>query len=307
MSFLKMTYIRWDEKELKKWSSLKRTAYLLLPLLIYFVVHDAAEILLIMILELVLTAGNQAAEGEFLTVFVSGADTLKGILGGLSALTGTAAVYPALKRELTPGTEETKSMGKDTAQAGRSRTVNEKQVTSYCFLAALAMCLAVGLNIFFYQTGLTGSSKAFEQIQQRQYGVQFTAGIVLYGVISPLAEETVFRGLLYNRMRRCFGYSLALIVSSLLFGAYHGNWVQTLYGSILGLAIAYTYGLYGSFAAPLLFHGVANVSVYALTYRNSLASLDRKTVLILGAAMLFAAAVIFLYITKKLMRGQKRD
>ena len=69
-------------------------------------------------------------------------------------------------------------------------------------------------------------------------------------------------------MKRCFNYKTALAVSSLLFGLYHGNIVQVVYGSILGLLIAYTYELYGSFAAPVLFHGVANVSVYALTYQN---------------------------------------
>ena len=53
MSFWKMIYFRWDEKELRKWTSLKRTAYLLLPLLIYFVVHDAAEIFLVLLVQTV--------------------------------------------------------------------------------------------------------------------------------------------------------------------------------------------------------------------------------------------------------------
>ena len=54
----------------------------------------------------------------------------------------------------------------------------------------------------------------------------------------------------------------------------------------------------------MLFHGVANVSVYALTYKDALGGLGRRNVMILGMVMLFAAAVIFWYITKKLMGKQ---
>lgn len=298
MSFWKMIYFRWDEKELRKWTSLKRTAYLLLPLLIYFVVHDAAEIFLVLLVQTVFGAAEAAG-----TLLASAEDTVRGILGALAALAGTAAVFPALKRELDAG-KNACGGAKDRAPHEEKKGVDADEITAYAFLAALAVCLAAGLNIFFYQTGLIGMSQSYSEVQARQYGMHFAAGLVLYGVVSPLAEETVFRGLLYNRMRRCFGYSLALVVSSFLFGAYHGNWVQAIYGTILGLVITYTYGLYESFAAPLLFHGIANVSVYALTYKDALGGLGRRNVMILGMVMLFAAAVIFWYITKKLMGKQ---
>lgn len=298
MGFWKMIYFRWDEKELKRWTSLKRTAYLLLPLLIYFVVHDAAEIILALLFQVVIGAAESAR-----TFFGGQENNVMGVLGALAALAGTASVWPALKRELDAEKSARRVMPDQTAGEGK-KGADPEEVTAYAFLAALAFCLATGLNIFFYQTGLIGISQSYGEVQASQYGVHFAVGIVLYGVISPLAEETVFRGLLYNRMRRCFGYSMALVVSSLLFGAYHGNWVQAIYGTILGLVITYTYGLYESFAAPLLFHGIANISVYALTYRDVLGVLSRRNVMILGMVMLFAAAVIFWYITKKLMGRQ---
>ena len=135
--------------------------------------------------------------------------------------------------------------------------------------------------------------------------MEFLIGLVLYGVISPIAEEAIFRGLIYNRMKRCFGWIPALIFSSLLFGAYHGNVVQAVYGMLLGLMIAYSYELYGNFAAPVLFHAIANISVYTMTYRNHLGQMDRRIALAIGAITFLAAISIAVYIKNKLLPKEK--
>ncbi len=126
------------------------------------------------------------------------------------------------------------------------------------------------------------------------------AGLFLYGILSPLVEEAVFRGLIYNRMKRCFNYPIALILSSLLFGCYHGNLVQAVYGTLLGIIIAYTYELYESFAAPVLFHTVANVSVYVLTYNNNLSQVSTKVSIVVMAGTLIGASACMVYIKKVL-------
>jgi len=90
-----------------------------------------------------------------------------------------------------------------------------------------------------------------------------------------------------------------LVVSSLFFGCYHGNLVQAVYGSLLGLLIAYTYEKYKSFAAPVLFHAAANVSVFAMTYHNGLSNISMGAEILLRAVSLLGAAGCLLYIMKK--------
>ena len=51
--------------------------------------------------------------------------------------------------------------------------------------------------------------------------------------------------------------------------------VQAVYGTLLGLLIAYVYEKYSSFAAPVLFLGVANVSIYAITYNNQFNGVEK--------------------------------
>ena len=279
-----MISYRWEEEDLKKWSPLKKASYLLIPFLVYMVVNDMAEVIL-----WALTEHFLGGAGEEAVVFAShyGA-TIRGMISGVAILLGVAAVWTAVKNEINvPG------------------GVKGDAVTAYAFLAAFAFCISISVNIFFFQTGFSQSSVAYENVYEAQYGVEFLIGLVLYGVISPIAEEAIFRGLIYNRMKRCFGWIPALIFSSLLFGAYHENVVQAVYGMLLGLMIAYSYELYGNFAAPVLFHAIANISVYTMTYRNHLGQMDRRIALAIGAITFLAAISIAVYIKNKLLPKEK--
>lgn len=296
MSFWRRMNTRWDEESISTWSSPRKTLYILFPLLVYFLVHDMAEVLL--------WAGlNKFMErsGEGVVAFLNqNASSVRGIIYGIAILLGVAAVGQGILAELN-------DMPKFT-QAGEKIKRERVQLFSkeYMFLGAFAFLSSLGLNLVFGLTGFTGSSQAFSNIAQAQFSVDFLIGLVLYGVLSPIAEETVFRGLIYNRMKRGFRYEIALIVSALLFGCYHGNLVQAVYGTVLGLLIAYMYELYQSFAAPVLFHAVANVSIYALTYYGSLAHMSRNAGMVTAVICLAGAAGCFFYIRKCVKKADKK-
>lgn len=280
MNFWKTMNTRWNEDEMKAWSSVRKTVYILFPLLVYFLIHDISEI----ILWAGLNYFMERASEQTVAFLNHNGYTIKGMINGTAILIGVAVIWRGVLAEL-----------KGVERAADTSLVSKK-ITKYMFLAALAFLSAVGLNVLLGMTGLTESSKAFAQTAKAQYGVDFWVGLVLYGLLSPFAEEAVFRGLIFNRMKRCFQYGIALVVSSLLFGCYHGNLVQAVYGSLLGLLMAYTYEKYESFAAPVLFHAVANVSIFAMTYQNGFSSISRKAAIFLAAGALLGAAGCLLYI-----------
>ena len=184
---------------MSSWKSLRKTAYIILPLLIYFLVHDAAEVLLWAGLNQLLISGREETV-LFLNAYRY---TVQGIINGIAILCGVAAVWQAVRNEIG------------------AKVKGDKVSTAYIVLAVLAFCSALGLNMLFSLLSITEGSQAFENTANAQFGVVFWIGILLYGILSPVAEEAIFRGLIYNRMKRCFNYPIALIVSSLLFGCYH--------------------------------------------------------------------------------------
>lgn len=169
------------------------------------------------------------------------------LIGRLSILIGMAVVFPFFLNEKAEV---------------RMPPLRKKDIPLLFILGAVA---ALCFNIMFALLGITGSSGEYAQVAQKQFALPLWTGIFLYGVISPFTEEVVFRGIVYNRMDRLFGRTIAIIGSALLFGAYHGNIVQTLYGFILGVLIAVLYERYGSFLVPVLIHSAANIAVYIVS------------------------------------------
>jgi len=286
MNFWKTMNTRWDAESIRSWSSIKKAVYILFPLLVYFLIHDMAKVILGVGLNFFM-----GRNPEWAVEFLKGNGyTISGMINGAAILFGVTVIWRGVSAEIAGDKPRVESAG---------TCKNEEIISKYMFLAALAFLSAIGLNALFNLVGLTESSQAFAQTAKAQYGVDFWIGLVLYGVLSPFAEEAVFRGLIFNRMKRCFHYGIALVVSSLFFGCYHGNLVQAVYGSLLGLLIAYTYEKYKSFAAPVLFHAAANVSVFAMTYHNGLSNISMGAEILLTAVSLLGAAGCLLYIMKK--------
>jgi membrane protease YdiL (CAAX protease family) len=77
-------------------------------------------------------------------------------------------------------------------------------------------------------------------------------------VIAPLAEEILFRGILYRAMKERGWPRTALVATSLLFGAIHGHLPSFIALSFLGLVFALLYGRTSNLLAPILAHSTFN-------------------------------------------------
>lgn len=211
--------------------------------ILYYLMHWAAFFLLTFLFQISLDIFGEAYT-EWMTAH---AETVTGVVSSVSMLLAVVPLLPMLKQELEYP----------------QRRIPAGELV---FTVLLAVTSSLGLNVLLSIIGLTGASDTFRDVSQRQFGVAFGIGVILYGIVSPLAEEIVFRGLLYNRMRKYYPVWLAVILSGLFFGVYHGNPVQGIYGSCMGILMAYLYERTGRFLIPVLFHALANLSVYSIAY-----------------------------------------
>jgi len=79
-----------------------------------------------------------------------------------------------------------------------------------------------------------------------------------------VVEELVFRGIVFRFLKRQMETLAAAIGAALLFGGFHGNIVQMIYGSLMGIVLAICYEKYGKLGAPVLVHSAANIAVYTV-------------------------------------------
>ena len=79
------------------------------------------------------------------------------------------------------------------------------------------------------------------------------------GLLAPVFEELVFRGLLYRAWERRFGWFAAMLLVSVVFGLYHRHFWSAFAGSIVFVCL---YRRTGSLWAPIIVHSIANISLW---------------------------------------------
>lgn len=83
--------------------------------------------------------------------------------------------------------------------------------------------------------------------------------LLTVGILAPITEELVFRGLVFRRMKDWMKPTMAIVLSAVFFGLYHGNFVQFLYAALLGMLLALMYHRTGTLWTAIVAHMAANL------------------------------------------------
>lgn len=94
------------------------------------------------------------------------------------------------------------------------------------------------------------------------------AMILLVGLAVPIVEEMLFRGVLYAWMSEWMPWTVAALLSSLIFGLAHFEAGRPVMAACVvgGLFMAVAFHFSHSLFAPIIIHGVNNLTKVALTY-----------------------------------------
>lgn len=276
----------------------RKMAEAVLPMLMFVVIREILGSLLA-ILQAVLL--QQADAGVFAFVSVHDAD-LRALSGAISmagafALTlwnarGEVNLQSGCSGELLRSAcgdgSPRGACGDRMPQGARGEAMSGERLRARGdqLIAAAAGILAasVFLNLFLAGVGAVHADAAAADASAQAGRVSLPLGILIYGVLSPLAEETVFRGITLQRLYLlCHekksgktAFLLAAGLSSLLFGIYHGSLVQGLYAAAMGFLFCLFLALGGNLFSLIILHGGANVMTLFLsragTFRRASAS-----------------------------------
>lgn len=129
----------------------------------------------------------------------------------------------------------------------------------YIAIVFMFAAMSLGLNNLIFLSDLSSASETYSDTMQTLYGQGFWTQILVLGILMPICEELVYRGLVFKRLRYTSPFWAAAVYSSLIFAFTHGNLVQGLYGFLMGMMFCYVYEKYASVKAPILAHVTANI------------------------------------------------
>lgn len=189
--------------------------------------------------------------------------------------------------------------------------VNKKApLKQYIWTVILGIAACIAVNVLIIMTDLAFASEGYQNASAAFYAPSFPIQIICLGVIIPISEELIFRGLLFKRCRELMGFLPAAAGISILFGFTHGNLVQLLYAIGLGLLLAYVYEKYGSLKAAILLHITANMTSLILTETGALvwmcSAFIRLAVAVVASAFFGAVAFVMIQRIDEKPEGAKK-
>lgn len=135
------------------------------------------------------------------------------------------------------------------------------EIWQYVLMVGLAISVSLGLNLV-----LILAMVAFPNLSYNQLAAEVIATMPIWlkviglGLIIPIAEEFLFRGLIFKRyFERSGSFVKSMFFSAIVFGFVHSYLTQFVYAFAMGLLLAYVYNKFGTIKAPIIFHIAINL------------------------------------------------
>lgn len=131
------------------------------------------------------------------------------------------------------------------------------------FVLSVIMCFAIMFlsnlvgNIVTMVIGALKGSMVQNEILNITTSVSMWLTFVFMVICAPCMEEYVFRKLIVDRTI-WYGQGVAMVVSGLMFGLFHGNLNQFVYAFSLGVFLAYLYAKTGNLKITIAIHMIIN-------------------------------------------------
>lgn len=137
---------------------------------------------------------------------------------------------------------------------------------AYILSIFVAMVLASGIDMLVVLTGISGKPAPGVTGQALWQNANLWSMLLVFGILLPVIEEFVFRGIVYNTLKFKMKLPLAMIVTALLYTLLQGGMERSPYILALGFVFAYVYEYFGNFAMPVILHVVSSVTWVFLCY-----------------------------------------
>lgn len=125
--------------------------------------------------------------------------------------------------------------------------------------AVLVGAAGIALNNLIALTRLRQMSESYQAVEQAFYSSSLLWELLAFCILTPIAEELLYRYLVFYSLWEWLGRWAAIVGSALIFGLMHMNAVQILYACALGLLLGILMEYYRDVRVPMCGHIAANL------------------------------------------------
>lgn len=193
--------------------------------------------------------------------------------------------------------------GRSMSDTIKTSYVRQKELWALVFIG-MAVAMVANTASDMVQTNFTffGLQNSVSMSEDVSNPLEIVLYIISTAIVPAFAEEFAFRGILMGTLRK-FGDTFAIITSSIIFGAMHGNIAQIPFAFILGLVLAYVACKTNSILPSIIIHFLNNFYAVMLDILQSTKIFSDRIFMtiyfILIAVFCILGLVSFFYLNKK--------
>ncbi len=125
---------------------------------------------------------------------------------------------------------------------------------NYFYLIILGIILSLIYNIFAYYFNFFLKTSLFDNNNN------LIITLISTGLIGPIIEELMFRGIIYNELKNKYKNMKAILITTIFFAIIHFNIIQILYALAIGFILIFVYEKYKNIKAPIILHMASNIT-----------------------------------------------
>ena len=184
--------------------------------------------------------------------------------------------------------------------------IGKKEVLIFGFMGIF---IAAGLGRLVQVLPMDNIIGSYQAVSEEFVSNSPVFQILTLCITAPIAEEMIFRGVMYRRFLEYTDKVTAVVFSAAIFAIYHGNLVQAVYALILGVLLCFVYDSCKSLLAPVFVHMACNTTALIMVYFPVSQYITDRLILNIVIIILELAGMVFftwlLYNLKQ--KGEEKD
>ena len=163
-------------------------------------------------------------------------------------------------------------------------------------IALLGLFAGVGLSRFVSLLPLDNIIGNYEDTSNTLMGGNLSIQILSLAIIVPVAEELIYRGLVFTGLTKVMEAKYAIFGASVLFGIFHFNLLQGTYAFLLSLILVCIYMKCRTILAPVIIHSAANLTAVVSSYFGISEFFNKSLPLYIIIMLIELSVVVLLFV-----------
>ena len=163
-----------------------------------------------------------------------------------------------------------------------NKTIKKLKFDNYLLIVILGMLVSGISNIIFYEiNSIVNFTNTFKLSEINIFPL-----IIVSGLLIPILEEYMFRGVIYNRLQTENEKMMSIVVTSILYAVIASTIDGMIYSFALSFLLIYVYEKYQTIKAPIILHITSSIFQILFIYVLGISNILNYILLLLFTILL---------------------